>query len=150
MSVPAAMSPVKDGGKLLVDGTLVANIPIDEVRDQCDPDIVIAVNVGSPLLKAEELGGIPSTVAQMVNILTEQNVTRSLAELRSDDILIKPDLKGISAADFELYNETVKRGREATEAILPRLQTLSVDEAHYEDWLVHIKQTYPESPPVCG
>ncbi len=148
MSVPAAMSPVKDGEKLLVDGSLVANVPIGEVRDQCNPDIVIAVNVGSPLLKAEQIGGIPSTVAQMVNILTEQNVTRSLADLRPDDILIKPDLKGISAGDFERYNETVKRGREATEAILPRLRELSVDTAQYEDWLVHIKQIYPESLPV--
>lgn len=48
MSIPAAMTPVKEGEKLLVDGALVANIPIDEVRNQCNPDIVIAVNVSSP------------------------------------------------------------------------------------------------------
>jgi len=148
MSIPAAMSPVKDGEKLLVDGALVANIPIGEVRDQCNPDIVIAVKVGSPLLKAEEIGGIPSTLAQMVNILTEQNVARSLAEIGPDDILIEPELEGIGAGDFKLYDETVKRGREATEAILPRLQGLSVDRAQYEDWLVQRKQIYPESPPV--
>ena len=148
MSIPAAMTPVKEGEKLLVDGALVANIPIEEVRDQCNPDIVIAVNVGSPLLKAEQIGGIPSTVAQMVNILTEQNVTRSLADLRPDDILIKPDLEGISAGDFEKFNETIKRGREATKAALPRLRELSVDRAQYENWLVQIKQIHPKSPPV--
>ena len=38
----------------VVDGGLVDNVPIDEVRDRCRPDVVIAVNVGSPLMKAIE------------------------------------------------------------------------------------------------
>ena len=56
MSVPGLMAPVKDGDRLLVDGGLVDNVPIDEVRDRCRPDVVIAVNVGSPLMKAKTLG----------------------------------------------------------------------------------------------
>jgi predicted acylesterase/phospholipase RssA len=79
MSVPGLMAPVKDGDRLLVDGGLVDNVPIDEVRDRCKPDVVIAVNVGSPLMKAKDIGGIFSVAGQMINILTEQNVTRSLA-----------------------------------------------------------------------
>lgn len=59
---------------------------IDEVRKSCNPDVVIAVNVGSPLYKAEEMGSLLSVAGQMVNILTEQNVTRSLASLKPGDI----------------------------------------------------------------
>lgn len=79
MSVPGLMAPVKDGERLLVDGGLVDNVPIDEVRKSCNPDVVIAVNVGSPLMKAKDIGGIFSVAGQMINILTEQNVTRSLS-----------------------------------------------------------------------
>ena len=135
MSVPGLMAPVKDGDKLLVDGGLVDNVPIDEVRKSCNPDVVIAVNVGSPLMKAKDIGGIFSVAGQMVNILTEQNVISSLATLKPGDIYIKPDLDGISAADFERYAEAAKRGRAAAEALLPRLQALSVDEQQYHDWL---------------
>lgn len=148
MSIPGAMSPVKDGGRLLVDGALVANVPVQEVRDQCNADVVIAVNVGSPLLKAEQLGGIPSTVAQMVNILTEQNVTRSLASLKPGDILVTPELEGIGASDFDRYSETAERGRAAAEAHLPRLRQLSVDKKDYEEWLADTMPVRPESPPV--
>ncbi|RPH42315.1 MAG: patatin [Desulfobulbaceae bacterium] len=150
MSVPAAMSPVKDGNKLLVDGALVANVPIEEAREQCDADVVIAVNVGSPLLKAEQIGGIPSTMAQVINILTEQNVIRSLADLQSADILIKPDLDGIGPSDFNRYRETVGRGRAAAEAILPRLQQLSVDKESYGEWLSKTKPAHSEMPLVVN
>ncbi len=135
MSVPGLMTPVKDGDRLLVDGGLVDNVPIDEVRKNCNADVVIAVNVGSPLMKAGEIGGILSVAGQMVNILTEQNVTRSLATLTASDIYIKPDLEGITAAEFGRYDETAKRGRAAAEALLPRLQALSVDEKQYQAWL---------------
>jgi len=148
MSVPAAMSPVKDGKRLLVDGALVANVPIEEARDLCNADVIIAVNVGSPLLKADQIGGIPSTMAQVVNILTEQNVSKSLAHLKPEDILIKPDLVGIGAGDFDRYRETVERGRTAAVALLPRLRQLSVDKKHYEEWLARTKPVYPETPPV--
>jgi NTE family protein len=135
MSVPGLMAPVKDGERLLVDGGLVDNVPIDEVRRTCNPDVVIAVNVGSPLMKAADIGGIFSIAGQMVNILTEQNVTRSLATLKSGDIYIKPDLEGITAAEFSRYAETAKRGRAAAEAMLPQLQALSVSEQQFQEWL---------------
>lgn len=148
MSVPGLMAPVKDGERLLVDGGLVDNVPIDEVRKSCNPDVVIAVNVGSPLMKAKDIGGIFSVAGQMVNILTEQNVTQSLSTLSSGDIYIKPDLDGITAAEFSRYAETAKRGRAATEAMLPRLKALSVGEQQYQAWLATMTPVRGELPVV--
>lgn len=48
MSVPGLMAPVKYEGLSLVDGGLVDNVPVAEVRQLCKPDVVIAINVGSP------------------------------------------------------------------------------------------------------
>ena len=134
MSVPGLMSPVEDGGTRLVDGGLVDNVPIDEVRKRCNPDIVIALNVGSPLLKANEIGSLVSVAGQMVNILTEQNVTKSLASLKPTDIYIKPNLEGITAGDFERYAETAKRGRVAAEAVIGQLRKLSQGDNQYAAW----------------
>jgi NTE family protein len=78
MSVPGLLAPLDYRGRKLVDGGLVDNLPIGEVRERCGVDVVIAVNVGSPLLKAEEVGSLLTVSAQMVNILTEQNVTPAI------------------------------------------------------------------------
>jgi NTE family protein len=134
MSVPGLLAPVLHRGHKLVDGGLVDNVPIGEVRERCQADVVIAVNVGSPLLKAEDVGSLLTVSTQMVNLLTEQNVTRSLATLRPGDIYIKPELNGITAGDFERHAETADRGREAAEAMSAQLARLAVDPVHYAAW----------------
>jgi len=148
MSVPGLMAPVEHLGRKLVDGGLVDNVPIGEVRSRCQADIVIAVNVGSPLLKPQDVGSLLTVSAQMVNILTEQNVSHSLATLKPTDIYIKPDLEGISAADFQRNSETADRGRKAAEAVIERLRPLSVSEENYASWWSKIAVAQREAPRV--
>ena len=76
MSVPGLLAPLEYRGRKLVDGGLVDNVPIKEVRERCGADVVIAVNVGSPPLKPEQVLGLLSITTQMVALLTEQNVSR--------------------------------------------------------------------------
>ncbi|HEY5309519.1 MAG TPA: patatin-like phospholipase family protein, partial [Casimicrobiaceae bacterium] len=109
MSVPGLMAPVQREGRQLVDGGLVDNVPIREARERCNADVVIVVNVGSPLLKADEVRSLLTVTVQMVNLLTEQNVTQSLATLKPTDIYIKPDLEGITSGDFKRATETADR-----------------------------------------
>jgi NTE family protein len=148
MSVPGLMAPVDYQGRKLVDGGLVDNVPIDVVRDHCQADIVIAVNVGSPLMKAEDVGSLLTVSVQMVNILTEQNVTRSLATLKPTDIYIKPDLEGITAGDFVKSSETADRGREAALAVADRLQALAVSDEVYSAWVNRITYVRNASPVI--
>ena len=146
MSVPGLMAPIDHQGRKLVDGGLVDNVPIDEARSRCQADIVIAVNVGSPLMKAEDVGSLLSVSVQMVNILTEQNVTRSLASLKATDIYIKPDLTGITAGDFSRSSETADRGKAAAEALADRLKAYAVSEEDYAAWsnkIAYARQTAP-------
>ncbi|NJD26404.1 MAG: patatin [Betaproteobacteria bacterium] len=134
MSVPGLLSPVVIDGRKLVDGGLVDNVPIGEVRERCQADIVIAVNVGSPMMKAEDVGSLLTVSAQMVNILTEQNVARSLATLKPDDIYIKPDLGTITAGDFGRNAEAADRGRAAAETVRDRLARLGTTPERYAAW----------------
>ncbi len=147
MSVPGLMAPLDYRGRKLVDGGLVDNLPVQEVRDRCGADVVIAVNVGSPLLKASDISGLLSVSTQMVSILTEQNVIRSLAQLRSDDIYIKPDLDGLTAADFDRSGEIADRGLAAARAVTA-LQRLTVDPATYIAWHQRWKPVATQAPLV--
>jgi len=144
MSVPGLMAPLDYEGRKLVDGGLVDNVPIREVRERCKADVVIAVNVGSPLLKAAEVGTLLTVSAQMVAILTEQNVSQSLATLGPNDVYIKPDLDGITAADFERNAEAADRGRAAAETMAGALARLAVAPAEFAAWRRRLEDHRPE------
>ena len=135
MSVPAAFAPVEIGGRMLVDGGLVDNLPIDVVR-KMGADIVIAVNIGSPLLARDDLGSIFGIGVQMLNILTEQNVRMSIAKLKATDVLIVPELSKVTSTDFNLGPEAMSRGAEATRGVLPLLSNYALSPAEYVTQLV--------------
>lgn len=148
MSVPGLMAPLETPERKLVDGGLVDNLPVREVRERCAAEVVIAVNVGSPLLKPEEVGGLLSISAQVVALLTEQNVSASLALLRPADIYIKPDLGDIGASDFVRHAGAAERGRVAAEQAAAQLAALSVPAADYAAWRQSLVQAAPVAQPV--
>ncbi len=147
MSVPGAIAPVVRNGRKLVDGGLVDNVPIGEVKERCSPDVVIAINVGSPMMKAEEVTGVVSVVGQMVNLLAEQNVTQSLKLLGPRDIYVRPEIE-ITAADFGRQLEAMETGRKAALAVVDRLRPLGVSPEAYRRWRAGVRLSPPPQPPV--
>lgn len=147
MAVPGAFAPVKVGERLLVDGGLTQNLPVQTVQQMC-ADRVIAVNIGSPLLKAEELGGVFSVALQMVSILMERNVTDSLAAMRSQDVLVVPDLGAVSAVDFERGIDGIPAGERATLAAQAQLAALALPPDQYAQWQAQRKAKRLAPPTV--
>jgi NTE family protein len=130
MSIPGAVVPAQLDGKILVDGGLTDNLPVDAARAM-GADVVIAVNLGTPLLKRDELGSILGVTGQMINILTEQNVQRSLASLKPTDILIEPALGDFSAANFDDLPKAIPVGEAAARGMATRLASLAIPETQY-------------------
>ncbi|MBI4792084.1 MAG: patatin-like phospholipase family protein [Deltaproteobacteria bacterium] len=130
MSVPVAIAPTEVDGQLLVDGMLVNNLPVDVARTM-GADIIIAVNVGTPLLKREELGSLLGVAGQMLSILTEQNVQAALASLKSTDILISPELGDFSTSDFDHLTSTLPIGEAAARKVADQLSSLSLSSEQY-------------------
>lgn len=135
LSVPGVFAPVRVNNRLLVDGGLVRNLPVETAR-AAGADIVIAVNVGTPLGDDErELASSVGVMRQMLALLTEQNVTQSLAALRPRDILITPDLAGVGFLAFKAYEKAEKAGEDAARRVAERLQALSLSP---EAWAEHL------------
>ena len=130
MSVPGMFSPAEIDGRILGDGGLVNNLPVDVVRAM-GADIVIAVNIGTPLMSRDQLSSVLGYTAQMVNILTEQNVRAQLALLRPGDILISPDLGDLTFVDFGKSAQFIALGEKAAEGMRERLATLSESATTY-------------------
>jgi NTE family protein len=130
MSVPGAVAPAEFGGMMLVDGMLTSNLPVQTARAM-GADVVIAVNVGTPLLKREKLTGILGVSSQVLSILTEQNVQASIDSLKSTDILISPDLGDYSTGDFDALPGIVPLGEAAARRVSERLAALSIPATEY-------------------
>jgi NTE family protein len=133
MSVPGAVAPAEIGGRILVDGGLTNNLPVDVARAM-GADVVIAVNLGTPLLTRDEIKSLVGVTAQMINILTDQNVAVSLASLHGDDILIEPELGDYSAADFDNLVKTIPIGEAAARKMQARLAALALPADAYAAW----------------
>lgn len=131
MSVPGVIAPAEFEDMMLVDGGLVNNLPVDVARAM-GADVVIAVNLGTPLMKREDIKNVLGITGQMIGILTEQNVQRSLASLKPTDILILPELGNFSAGNFDNMKATFPIGEAAARRAADRLAALSLPPDQYD------------------
>jgi len=130
MSVPGAIAPVEIDGRLLVDGGIANNLPINEARKLC-ADVVIAVNISTPPLKRNDITSALSVVGQLVNFLGKQTVDEQLKSLGPRDVLIAPDLGDVSAATFDRSAEAIRIGEQATRALADSLKRYSLPPGQY-------------------
>lgn len=131
MSVPAVFAPVEIDGHLLVDGGLSNNLPMDVAR-QMGADILIVVDISTPLSKREELDDALAITNQLTNFLTRGNTEAQLATLGKEDIFLVPDLEGISASDFSRAGEAIPRGVAAATAKRQDLARLAPGAVAYQ------------------
>jgi NTE family protein len=131
MSVPGVFAPVEMDGRMLVDGGIVNNLPMDVVRGM-GADRLIVVELNADLKKKEDLTSPLSTSGQIISLLLAQNSAIQKKTLTKRDILIEPVLKGYSAVDFGKAAELIKLGEEAARRVLPQLKRLGVSERQYE------------------
>jgi len=131
MSVPGALAPVEIDGRLLVDGGIANNLPIDEARKLC-ADVIIAVNISTPALKREAISSALTVGTQLINFLGKANVERQLASLGPRDVLIAPELGDISAGSFNRAGDAMRVGENAARALGQSLSRYSLPPAEYE------------------
>ena len=130
MSVPGAIAPVEIDGRLLVDGGIANNLPIDEARKLCG-EVIIAVNISTPPLKRDEITSALTVTTQLINFLGKQTVDQQIRSLGPNDVLISPDLGNISAGSFDRSKDAIRIGEEATRALAGKLARYSVSPEQY-------------------
>jgi len=123
MSIPAVFAPVELDGRLLVDGGMVDNIPMDVARDM-GVDRLIVVDIGTPLLPREQLLTVVDVLNQSTTMMTRRNSEAQLATLRQEDLLVQPMLAGFGATDFAGAEQLIDAGYRAADALGARLATM--------------------------
>ena len=145
MSAPGVFSPVERDGRLLVDGGIADNLPVD-VAKEMGVDILIVVDVGTPLLKRDKLNSAPVISNQMLAILIQHNSHAQLAKLGPKDVLIEPSLGDTSAFDFGIMRRVIATGEIAGHAAESRLAALSVSSNEYASYVAR-RDRDRQSPP---
>jgi NTE family protein len=131
MSIPGALAPVEIDGRLLVDGGIANNLPIDLARSLCRADAVIAVNIGTPALERADITSALSVSGQLINFLGKANVDQQLKSLGPRDVLISPELGAINAGSFSSAAEAIRIGEEATRWMTDALRRYSLPQGEY-------------------
>ena len=144
MSIPGIVAPFEMDGRLLGDGGLVANLPVDVARSM-GADVVIAVDVSTPLLPREALRSLPDITNQVTGMLTRKNVED---QIQNADLVIVPDLGAISAADYERGEYVLAAGSSAARAKRDALARLAVPEEAFQEQLARERAPIPGPPRV--
>lgn len=134
LAAPGVFEPVTIDDRLLVDGGLANNLPVDIARGM-GVDLLIVVDVGFPLRSRDSLDSVTRISNQMLSILIRRGSDAQRRSLREQDILLNPALGEASSFDFDIVPTAVRLGEEAALGALEKLSSLRLDEAGYASYL---------------
>lgn len=118
---PSLFSPVEIDGKLLVDGGVTNNYPIDEVK-KLGADFIIGVDVQDDLNDRKQLKDATKILVQ-ISIL--QSMEKMKQKIAKTDIYIKPDITGFGVISFNGGQEIIEKGEEAAFAVYEKIKAIA-------------------------
>lgn len=121
MSIPGIFPPVETEGRLLVDGGVLNNLPVEAARAM-GADVVVAVDIGTPLLKKNQLGSLTGIAFQALSLAAQRRVD---AQKLLADVLLEPDLGTVAMLDFPRMDDAIRSGEAAARGASERLARLA-------------------------
>lgn len=118
---PSLFSPVEIDGKLLVDGGVTNNYPIDEIK-KLGADVIIGVDVQNDLLDRYSLKDATKILVQITNL---HSIEKMKANVKKTDIYIKPDIKNYGVVSFDKGREIIVKGEDATFSVYEKIELLA-------------------------
>lgn len=119
-AIPTLYNPVEINGRLFIDGGVVNNYPVEELKSR-GVDFIIGVDVQDGLKNREQLKDVTAVLSQINNfsMIEKMDGKRSLT-----NIYIKPDVKGYSVVSFDNGSEIIKKGTEKAMTYINQLLPL--------------------------
>ena len=133
MALPGVFAPVAMEGKVLSDGGMMRNLPVDIGRELCG-DVVIAAWMSSPPPDAAGLTSALSLVGRSIDVMIDANERLQMESLTPRDVGIDVPMGDIGSSDFTRIPEAVELGRRAAEGMREQLSRYSVSEPEYVAW----------------
>ncbi|MUK40707.1 serine protease [Aliivibrio fischeri] len=139
MSVPGALPPYEFEDKLLIDGGVTNNMPV-ELAKEMGADIVIAVDISSNYMTKEQIGSLFDVASQLTNFMVKRSTQEQAEFLTDKDILLQPRVGDIETTDFSSMPRAYQEGYDTVMTLKSRLQSLAVTPNEYAQYSNRIKQ----------
>ena len=124
-AVPALFQPVKISGRSYVDGGLVSPVPVRAAR-LMGAQVVLAIDISSP----PDSSGADGTIAVLLQTASIMGKSINVFELKEADVVVRPDLREVSSADFSSRKKAIEAGRRAMLEFLPQLRATMLAKTH--------------------
>ena len=133
VSLPGVFQPFELNGHEYVDGGVLENLPTATVHGM-DADVVLAVSLPLEPVTQGQLGSLLGLLGRSFSVAIEgaERQQRKLA-----DVVIMPDLKGFTTADYLKTDDLAKRGYAAAEANAAALLPYALPDAEWADYITH-------------
>jgi len=129
MAVPGLYPSQRIDGRVLIDGGMSKQIPIDLAREM-GADIIIVVDTTLPPIDfTNRTPTVIDTVMQLVGIEVWSNHQQQIKQLRTGDVHITPDMQGQGASSFDKLDEGFDQGYEAAMSQADRLRAIAAEAA---------------------
>jgi len=134
-TLPSLFEPAPLGDKILIDGGVVNNYPIDEVR-KMGADVIIGVDVQQGLRNRD---GLLSATEILLQINNYRSAVDMVEKSKQTDIYIKPNITDYSVVDFDSGKKIIDSGAEAAKLKLNELARISEFEIDSRKNLIPVK-----------
>lgn len=134
MSVPGALPPYEVDGRMLVDGGVVNNMPVDVARAM-GADIVIAVDISTNYKGEEEFTNLFTVADQLSNYLVRRSTQQQAEALTEEDVFLKPDVGQMETTEFDKMPSAYEAGYQVAYQFEDKLRSLSIGAAKYQGYL---------------
>jgi len=128
MSIPTAFSPFELNNRLMIDGGIINNFPVDVMKKKTS-DVIIGVDIQKGMMSTQNIESFASVLNQLSTIMDLQrfNSNKSLC-----DIYVHPDIEGYSTMSFsaEAVDTLIRRGEKAARLLIPELRKYSCEELY--------------------
>ncbi|MGR5063203.1 patatin-like phospholipase family protein [Photobacterium sp. DNB22_13_2] len=134
MTVPGALQPVRIDNKILVDGGIVNNMPIDSAQ-ALGAEVIIAVDLRDALFGEQDLNSAFNIIGQLTTFMTNTSSDQQMALMGEGDVYLQPDVSFMLAPDFDKMEQAYVAGRKIALDALPQLKRYQLPEQDYEAYV---------------
>ena len=149
LSIPSVFAPIRDGKRLYIDGGVVRNLPVQDVK-VLGADYTIGVNVGDGFTKRDESKmNLIDVISDATTIAGRQEVER---QIRMLDLYMKPDLEKFESYDFSKVKDIIATGEAVARANINEIRKLSNPELYekLEEKRKEFRQTWKDEYNITG
>lgn len=139
MAVPGVFAPVLVDQKVLADGGMMRNLPVDVVRELC-ADVVIAVSLEGPPPTAEQLQGVFALAGRSFGAMIVANDRAQLESLTGRDVGVIVPTGDIGSGQFVRVPETLPLGEVSARRVADQLSRYTVSPEEYRAWRANVFQ----------